>query len=88
MRGRLPVTRVAIYSNIVLARVGLQEYDCDVLLHGSGGGAVKVPVVEVPRKRCVVLPCPRLQRFIRLLSNPFVRKRSPSPRAELRTEIR
>jgi hypothetical protein len=66
----LPVARVAIYGDIFLTRIGLQKYDCDLLMSGSGGGGNKVKVIEKPRESRVVLPRSRLQCLVWLFNDP------------------
>jgi hypothetical protein len=56
----MPITLVAIHGNVFLARVGLQENDCGILLYGSGARADEVEVFEKPRERSVVITCARL----------------------------
>jgi hypothetical protein len=46
--GYLPVTRVAVNSNVALARIGLQEHDCNILLHRGVGRSIEVKVVKEP----------------------------------------
>ena len=59
-KGYIPVTGVSINGIGVVTRVGLQEDDCNVLVHCSGGGANKVDIIEKPRDSSLVCACPSL----------------------------
>jgi hypothetical protein len=56
----VPITLVAIYGDVVLARVRLQEDDCGILLYGSGARADEIEVIEKPRERSVIIVCASL----------------------------
>jgi hypothetical protein len=60
----LPVAHISVHCDVALARVGLQEYDRDVLFYGCRGGTNEVKVVEKPGKRCMIDASPRLERLV------------------------
>jgi hypothetical protein len=75
----MPITLVAIHGNVVLARVGLQENDCGILLYGSGARADEVEVVKKPREGSVIIACTSLECFVWL---PTIRDQYVTHRVE------
>ncbi len=59
-RGYVPVACVAIHSIGLVTRVGLQEDDCSVLVHGSGARADQVEIIEKPRDCSLIRACASL----------------------------
>ena len=64
----MPITFIPIYET-VLARVGLQEDDCYVLLYGSRTGADEVEIIKKPREGSVIFACASLNRLVRLFND-------------------
>jgi hypothetical protein len=48
--GCLPIARVAVHSDVTLARIGLQKQHCNILFHGCIGCAIEIKVVLEARE--------------------------------------